>query len=250
MTTGEKLQKLRKENNYTQEELAEIMNVSRQSISKWESDIAFPETEKLITLSKLYHCSIDYLLNSENNEIVTTEEEIKSTVTKKPYNKKRLPLIISTLGTYTLMLILFFFIWFTGQGVLQSKITYLGENIGYVYETGPEVSFALNFYSLLGIKGDPFVNAAALRNIGIFLVALLSIIIVLSIIYLAYDKKALKIAIRTSNCVFLTMFTILMILTLTAGVSIGWTAAPCIAYFLVATLVILQYAVKPIRKTR
>lgn len=246
MTTGEKLQRLRKENNYTQEELAEIMNVSRQSISKWESDIAFPETEKLITLSKLYHCSIDYLLNSENNEIVTTDEEIKSTVTKKPYNKKRLPLIISTLGTYTLMLILFFFIWFTGSGVLY-KITYLN---GYMYETGPEVSFALNFYSLLGINGDPFVNAAALRNIGIFLVALLSIIIVLSIIYLVYDKKALKIAIRVSNCVFLTMFTILMILTLTAGVNIGWTAAPCIAYFLVATLVILQYAVKPIRKTR
>lgn len=246
MTTGEKLQRLRKEKNYTQEELAEIMNVSRQSISKWESDIAFPETEKLIALSKLYHCSIDYLLNSENNEIVTTDEEIKSTAIKKPYNKKRLPLIISTLGTYTLLLILFFFIWFTGSGVFY-KITYLN---GYMYETGTEVSFALNFYSLLGTNGDPFVNAAALRNIGIFLVALLSIIIVLSIIYLVYDKKALKIAIRTSNCVFLTMFTILMILTLNAGVSIGWTAAPCIAYFLVAALVVLQYAVKPIRKTR
>lgn len=247
MTTGEKLQKLRKENNYTQEELAEIMNVSRQSISKWESDIAFPETEKLIALSKLYHCSIDYLLNSENNEMVTPDKEQENTVTKKPYNKKRLPLIISTLGTYTLMLIIFFFIWFTGSGVLHYKITYLN---GYMYETGPEVSFALNFYSLLGINGDPFVNAAALRNIGIFLVVLLSIIIVLSVIYLVYDKKALKIAIRVSNCVFLTMFTILMILTLTASVNIGWTAAPCIAYFLVATLVILQYAVKPIRKTR
>ena len=58
MTTGEKLSKLRKENEYTQEELAEIMSVSRQSISKWESDVAFPETEKLVTLSKLYHCSI------------------------------------------------------------------------------------------------------------------------------------------------------------------------------------------------
>ena len=111
MTTGEKLQKLRKENNYTQEELAEIMNVSRQSISKWESDIAFPETEKLIALSKLYHCSTDYLLNSENNEMVVSDKEIKeNVVSKKAYNKKRLPLIISTLGTYTLMLILFFFI--------------------------------------------------------------------------------------------------------------------------------------------
>ncbi len=248
MTTGEKLQKLRKENNYTQEELAEIMNVSRQSISKWESDIAFPETEKLIALSKLYHCSIDYLLNSENNEMVVSDKETKEKViSKKAYNKKRLPLIISTLGTYTLMLILFFFIWFTGSGVLHYKITYLN---GYVYETGPEVSFALNFYSLLGINGDPFINAAALRNIGIFLVAFLSIIIVLSIIYLVYDNKALKIAIRVSNCVFLAMFTILMILTLTAGVNIGWTAAPGIAYFLVAALVILQYAVKPIRRTR
>ena len=248
MTTGEKLQKLRKENNYTQEELAEIMNVSRQSISKWESDIAFPETEKLIALSKLYHCSIDYLLNSENNEMVVSDKETKeNVVSKKAYNKKRLPLIISTLGTYTLMLILFFFIWFTGSGVLHYKITYLN---GYMYETGPEVSFALNFYSLLGINGDPFANAAALRNIGIFLLSLLLIIVVLSILYLVYDKKPLKIAIRISNCVFLAMFTILMILTLTAGVSIGWTAAPCIAYLLVAALVILQYAVKPIRTTR
>ena len=67
MTTGEKLQKLRKEGGYTQEELADIMSVSRQSISKWESDIAFPETEKIIALSKLYHCSTDYLLNNDNN---------------------------------------------------------------------------------------------------------------------------------------------------------------------------------------
>ena len=68
MTTGEKLSNLRKQNNYTQEELADIMNVSRQSVSRWESDIAFPETEKLIALSKLYNCSIDYLLQNDNDE--------------------------------------------------------------------------------------------------------------------------------------------------------------------------------------
>ena len=48
MTLGEKLSKLRKEYNYTQEQLADILGVSRQSISKWESDIAYPETDKLI----------------------------------------------------------------------------------------------------------------------------------------------------------------------------------------------------------
>ena len=65
MTLGEKLSKLRKEYNYTQEQLADILGVTRQSISKWESDIAYPETEKLIKMGKLFECSMDYLLNED-----------------------------------------------------------------------------------------------------------------------------------------------------------------------------------------
>ena len=68
MTLGEKLSRLRKEYNYTQEQLADILGVSRQSISKWESDIAFPETDKLIKMGKLFECSMDYLLNDEITE--------------------------------------------------------------------------------------------------------------------------------------------------------------------------------------
>lgn len=67
MTLGHKLSKLRKENNYTQEQLAENLGVSRQAISKWESNIAYPETEKLLRLGELYECSMDYLLKDENN---------------------------------------------------------------------------------------------------------------------------------------------------------------------------------------
>lgn len=65
MTLGEKIAKQRKELNYTQEQLADILGVSRQSISKWESDIAYPETEKLIELGKIFECSMDYLLKDE-----------------------------------------------------------------------------------------------------------------------------------------------------------------------------------------
>lgn len=68
MTLGEKLSKLRKEYNYTQEQLADILGVSRQSISKWESDIAYPETDKLIKMGKLFECSMDYLLKEEVTE--------------------------------------------------------------------------------------------------------------------------------------------------------------------------------------
>ena len=63
----EKLQKLRKENGMSQEELATRLNVSRQAVSKWENGQGFPETEKLLTISNLYGVSLDYLLKSEGN---------------------------------------------------------------------------------------------------------------------------------------------------------------------------------------
>lgn len=62
MTFGEKLARMRKENNYTQEQLAQLLDVSRQSVSKWESDLTYPETEKLIRLCELFDCSLDYLV--------------------------------------------------------------------------------------------------------------------------------------------------------------------------------------------
>ena len=72
MTLGEKIATLRKESNYTQEQLADILGVSRQSVSKWESDLAYPETEKLIELGRIFDCSMDYLLKdnvtSKNGE--------------------------------------------------------------------------------------------------------------------------------------------------------------------------------------
>lgn len=65
MKLSEKIIELRKANGMTQEELASICNVSRQSISKWEADIALPETEKLLILGKLFHVSMDVLLKDE-----------------------------------------------------------------------------------------------------------------------------------------------------------------------------------------
>lgn len=69
MTTGEKLALLRKKKGMTQEELSELLEVSRQSVSRWEMDVAFPETDKLKRLSKLFGTSIDYLLQEDVPEI-------------------------------------------------------------------------------------------------------------------------------------------------------------------------------------
>lgn len=65
MKLSEKIIGLRKMNGMTQEELASLCNVSRQSISKWEADIALPETEKLLILGKTFHVSMDTLLKDE-----------------------------------------------------------------------------------------------------------------------------------------------------------------------------------------
>ena len=83
MTFGEKLSKLRKEHHYTQEQLASLLDVSRQSISKWESNLAYPETDKLIKMGKLFECTMDYLLNED-----ITENQKKETVPPEPvWNK-------------------------------------------------------------------------------------------------------------------------------------------------------------------
>lgn len=62
MTTGDKIAALRRQNHLTQEQLAQLLGVSRQSISKYESNLAYPETEKLIRLSELFGCTVDELL--------------------------------------------------------------------------------------------------------------------------------------------------------------------------------------------
>ena len=62
MTTGEKIAAERKKLNLTQQQFADSLGVTRQAVSRWESDAAFPETDKLISMSELFGCSIDYLI--------------------------------------------------------------------------------------------------------------------------------------------------------------------------------------------
>ncbi len=65
MKLSDKIMELRKSKGMTQEELASTCNVSRQSISKWEADIALPELEKLLILSETFGVSVDVLVKDE-----------------------------------------------------------------------------------------------------------------------------------------------------------------------------------------
>lgn len=90
MTLGEKIAKQRRNRNYTQEQLANLLGVSRQSISKWESDIAYPETDKLVKMGQLFSCSMDYLLNeSVTNAEAPRESTEAASVFASLYSKMK-----------------------------------------------------------------------------------------------------------------------------------------------------------------
>ena len=68
MKFQDKIQKLRKEKGLSQEELAEMLQVSRQSVSKWESGQTYPETDKLVILSEIFGVTVDSLLKDGEPE--------------------------------------------------------------------------------------------------------------------------------------------------------------------------------------
>ena len=76
MNFSEKLLTLRKTKGMTQEQLAERLDVSRQSISKWESGQAVPELEKIVALSTIFDVTTDYLLKSSEIDDLSVKTEM------------------------------------------------------------------------------------------------------------------------------------------------------------------------------
>lgn len=77
MTFDEKLKKLRKEQNLTQDDLAEKIFVTRTAISKWETGQGYPSIESLKLLAKLFNISIDELISDEDVEVKINQEKQK-----------------------------------------------------------------------------------------------------------------------------------------------------------------------------
>lgn len=95
MTFGERFYELRNKNNLSQEELAEVLDVSRQSISKWENDKAYPEMTRLLFMSDYFDVSLDYLMRGikkENNEEKVTADDADKNSNDK-YKTKNILLV-------------------------------------------------------------------------------------------------------------------------------------------------------------
>ncbi len=80
MKFGDKLIMLRKKKGLSQEELAEKLGVSRQSVSKWESNNSYPETDKIVQICNIFDCSMDDLINENIDSIENIERKNKNTL--------------------------------------------------------------------------------------------------------------------------------------------------------------------------
>ncbi|MBR2042659.1 MAG: helix-turn-helix transcriptional regulator [Oscillospiraceae bacterium] len=84
MILADKIIELRKKAGYSQEELAEKMGVSRQSVSKWEGALSIPDLDKILLMSEIFGVSTDYLLKDElGDEIPAPKEEISESHFRK-----------------------------------------------------------------------------------------------------------------------------------------------------------------------
>ncbi|MDE5943557.1 MAG: helix-turn-helix domain-containing protein, partial [Clostridia bacterium] len=102
MTFGQKLKKLRSDNGFTQEQLAEKIFVTRTAISKWETDNGYPSIDSLKAISNLFNVSIDDLISD-------TDVENKKLLDEK-IAKKMYCLAIAFLGVTVLFTLLAYFL--------------------------------------------------------------------------------------------------------------------------------------------
>lgn len=102
MKFGDNLKTIRKNKNMSQEQLAEKINVSRQSVSKWETGESYPEMNHILELCKIFHCKINDLIHTDMSDISSFDEKIVMDVVKlneqKQTQVKSLSNIISLIG--------------------------------------------------------------------------------------------------------------------------------------------------------
>lgn len=116
MDFSEKLLTLRKANGLTQEQLAEKLDVSRQSVSKWESGQAVPELEKIVALSAVFNVTTDYLLKSSQIDDLSVKTEMLEKQQQMIFSKERKQQQIFGCIMYSIAVYLIFFaLYFIGH---------------------------------------------------------------------------------------------------------------------------------------
>lgn len=175
MLTGEKLSFLRKKEGWSQGELADKLNISRQSVSKWELNESLPDAENIVKISNLFNVSTDYLLK-DNAELTQQTEETP---------KKKFYTVQGIITTLTGILIL---------GTINV--------LGHIFCSHVLDSFTTFAYSY-GLEWLVYLSAA---------VTIIGLSVLIRDLYIKKSKKYQKLQARPLKLfVFFTIFAIIVI---------------------------------------
>ena len=174
MKFGDKLLKLRKLNGMSQEDLAEKLNVTRQTISKWELEQSKPDMGKFLEISKLFKVDLEILTN--DNLDIDSKNNVNSYVGNKTNNSKQAIIIISIIFVFFIVISVTFIISFINIGKSKmNSVLNVGKdisnnvigianssNLNNILDTSMEyansVNFNTRFEAYKGIKGGFFVK--------------------------------------------------------------------------------------------
>lgn len=148
MTLGQHIQQLRKDKGLSQEALGEFLGVSRQAISKWESDTTIPEIDNLIAMSRLFEIPVGVLLGVEEDdpaspaaeeltdrELAAIEAIVERYLEKARKKPKRRLWLIAAGGAAALLLILLLVFWMKGLSsrmrALQNNVNGISSNVSH-----------------------------------------------------------------------------------------------------------------------
>ncbi len=129
MTFGEKLQVLRKSRGLSQEQLAEVLEVSRQAVSKWELNASMPDAEKIVEISRRFSVSTDYLLKNELEEEPAAPAAGVADWAERKGNEeaRRRAALLGCLGVMVLGMLFSIVIWLLWRSWLLYSVGYMVE---------------------------------------------------------------------------------------------------------------------------
>lgn len=199
MNISDRIQHLRKTNGISQEKLADEIGVSRQTISKWESEQSFPDIEKIMLMSEYFDVTTDYLIKG-----IEPASGKKNSANEKPN-----AMIFATAGTAFnfIGIVVSSMVWYEEQTAAATAIGLILIIMGcMIYSVGLSVSnpaskpdakkkfllinvwpvsfiiLSVIYGCLIGLGPAPYPNLIPLIGFGIFLVAYLALCITVSFI--------------------------------------------------------------------
>ena len=112
MTLGEKIQALRKQHRMSQEQLADALNISRQAVSKWETNESQPDIDRLTEISSLFNVSTDYLIMDGYSAAAAVATPIRRHRDESIFRSSRISFLVSAIySSATIIFLLVGFIW-------------------------------------------------------------------------------------------------------------------------------------------